>query len=58
MVLLHHLSWYNGPVLAGHDGFGANEEHRESRHGEFPVAMGSLDEVLTLWADPILYVGL
>ena len=58
MVLLRRLSWFSGTALPGHDGFGASEEHREPRHGEPPPAMRSSDEVLTLWADPILHVGL
>ena len=58
MVLPHYLSWVNGAVLLGHHGFRTNEEHREPRHGEFPAARGSSGGVLTLWIDPILYVGL
>ena len=58
MVLLHRLSWFSGTALLGHDGFGANKEYREPRHGEFPAALRSLDDLLTLRTDPILYVGL
>jgi len=58
MVLLLRLPWFGGAALPGYDGFGASKEHREPRHGEFPAAMRSLDEGLTIWTDPILYVGL
>ena len=56
MVYYQQLLWLNGVVPPGHDGFGADEEHREPRHGEFLAI--TLSEVLMPQLDAILYVGL
>ena len=58
MVYSQRFSWPNDIVSPGYDGFGTYEEHREPRHGAFSAVAGPLDEMLTPWIDPILYMGL
>ena len=56
MVYYQQLLWLNGVVPPGHDGFGADEEHREPRHGGFlAITSGG---VLIPQLDAIFYVGL